>query len=172
MRHIPIRSGILLMIDHDIFPMKPVTITHLINQRSYYGHLQERGSRWYLWPGYCFFNLDKISIHSLDFLPSSGLDTGGGNWAALFTHSRKPSLLPHHAYARLSDLLALPIKKWEQCQQLRFKPDEQKKLIQSDELVEFINDWIHFFNASNWKKTKDKSKYIDQLLEKVLHYEY
>jgi hypothetical protein len=66
-------------LDHDILPLKPRKLIPALEQQGLYGLRQERSSKWYLWPGYCFYSREWAAAKQLDFRPRPGLDTGGGN---------------------------------------------------------------------------------------------
>ena len=54
--------------------------------RIFYGWVRTAPPRWFLWAGFCFFRFDAVKDKSLDFGQDwfVGLDTGGGNWNALY----------------------------------------------------------------------------------------
>lgn len=131
-------------IDHDIFPISPTKIMDFLQNNYVYGLLQEREKLWYLWAGFCFFNYSYVADKKLDFMPYKGTDTGGANWRPIYRYLDKEKI-PRlkHEYGRLRD------------------GDDP----QSD-WFEYIGDWLHTFNASNWKKVKDKNILVDRLLNK------
>ena len=116
-------------IDHDIYPIRRTTLTDKLNDAPCYGHIQYRGNYWYLWPGFCFINTDKINPVTLNFLPvhSMQMDTGGGNWKALSKIELQTIEVPKYRLQNITN-----------------STEKQNNSI------EFIGDWAHTFNASGW----------------------
>jgi len=73
-------------LDHDLFPTKPVFFAALIEHQPIYGLMRTAAHRWYLWAGFCVFDGRYAAAPVLDFSQDwfNGLDTGGGNWDALY----------------------------------------------------------------------------------------
>lgn len=119
-------------LDHDVFLTKPSSIVLHLKTQPVYGHLQERGELWYLWPGFSFFNHEFVAAKKLNFMPYKNLDTGGANWQTVFSQIAKSGLeAPPHWY-----------------QSLTGGDDTQA------DKVEWFGDWLHVINASNWKQVK------------------
>ncbi|RTL12955.1 MAG: hypothetical protein EKK54_02540 [Neisseriaceae bacterium] len=120
-------------LDHDIFPIEKVNLNERVSNSlvGLHGLKQYRGDRWYLWAGFCFFDLTKLSVKNLDFLPIKGLDTGGGNWQNLYNH------INH-------DLINCSYDK-------RNYESSGESSIHQINNFEVIDDcWIHTVNASGW----------------------
>lgn len=133
------------IIDHDIFPIVSTSIIHSIGKIGFYGHIQTRENRWYLWPGFSFFDRKKLGNISYNFLPVSGLDTGGGNWELIYQYADRNRLnKPKHYYIKYRD----------------------GDVIQNTSM-ERIGDWLHLMNASGWKDGETK-KDIATLIESVV----
>lgn len=129
-------------IDHDIFPIRRTSVIDLLDRQKVYGLIQERDDRWYLWPGFSFFRYDYVKDKHLDFGPSIGLDTGGGNWASLYMYlDRSQLVIPTHSYRQIRDGDS-PQSDW----------------------IEYVGDWLHIFNASGWKSVAGKDILIEQLV--------
>ena len=112
------------VLDPDVFPERETSILSALGDAPCWGHLQERGERWYLWAGFAFFR--RASTPGLDFMPGDGLDTGGGNWRLVFRHLDREALsFPPHSYV---DPGAPP-----------------------GHSPERIGDWLHTFNSSDWR---------------------
>jgi hypothetical protein len=81
-------------LDHDMLPVRPVSLGHLIGRQSYYGLLNEGDNCWNLWAGYCFFEYPMVAHLPLNFLYdfSRGLDTGGRNWSVLYSRLSRPAV--------------------------------------------------------------------------------
>ncbi len=130
--------------DHDIYPTRPTSIIGFLEKSPVYGLIQEREEVWYLWPGFCFFKRDYIKDKDLNFMPSKRGDTGAGNWASVYSKldkSKVPCL--RHEYSQLGE--------------------------RENNLIEYIGDWLHTFNASNWRKVEgqeNKSNLVTEILSK------
>lgn len=125
------KPSIVGFLDHDIFPIKQTSVQELVRGNPFFGLLQPRhGGVWYLWPGFLFFNLEILGSPKLDFTPRRGLDTGGGNYEALFKKYDVHSL-PRcpHMYKTIG-------------------VNEKKKRI------EFIGGWLHVMGLSGWANVK------------------
>lgn len=133
------------ILDHDIFPAKPTELVKLIKPAGVYGRKQTREDKWYLWPGFTFFSRDFVAGRPLNFLPGDGLDTGGSNWARIY------SKLPAET------IKDLPTK----YQSLSGGKDPQR------DLVEYFGDWLHTINASSWKPAEGKDSLVAKLLESL-----
>lgn len=128
-------------LDHDIFPVKPTRLIPQINRHGVFGLVHLRGRKWYLWAGFCFFNRQLMQSRRVDFRPSRGLDSGGRNWSWLYSKIKKiPQLKQSY-------------------RELRTGEDPQS------DWVEYIGDWLHTINASNWKPSRGKNKLIADLLK-------
>ena len=140
-------------IDHDLFPVKKISIVDYLQSQPVYGPLRQREECWYLSAIMSFFRYDYIQDKKVDFLPvtpyKTYLDSGGGNW--------------YDIYSRLN------------LQQLNF-PDECIEPLREggdrhgDSLEWFDNKrWLHTINGSCWKQiTEGKENLVKQLLDKYL----
>jgi len=84
-----INPRIFGFIDHDLIPVRQVSIADKLKDQPVYGLLnQGRFGFWSLWAGYCFFNHAITRGKSINFLYdfSRDLDTGGRNWNSLYRH--------------------------------------------------------------------------------------
>jgi hypothetical protein len=82
-------------LDHDMYPVSPVTISDLItDNQNIYGLLNDAPRYWNLWAGYCFFKFEYVENLPLNFLYdfSRGIDTGGRNWPHLYALQNKSEL--------------------------------------------------------------------------------
>lgn len=133
------------VLDHDIFPIKKTSILKNLKNSPVYGHIQERDDRWYLWPGFSFFNRKILDHKEYNFMPVSGLDTGGGNWKSIFQDiNRRLIHVPKHRYIRY----------------------EKGDIVQKTS-VEMIDSWLHLINASGWHDGNKKEN-IEKLIRKLL----
>jgi hypothetical protein len=144
---LPRKAPFFGFIDHDVFPARPTSIVSHLRTQDFYGVLQERNDRWYLWPGFCFFRQECCEKAKLNFLPVDGLDTGGGNFLRLYSRYDK-------------DKLSFPSQVYE-----RLLPGESLQ----DAMIEHIGgEWIHALSASNWMNSpfaKTKWKMLQAKLQ-------
>jgi hypothetical protein len=139
-------ASYLGFLDHDIFPIRHTRLIPDIRTVGVYGHQQDRLGLWYLWPGFCFLSRESLGDTDLDFVPSEGLDTGGQLWKSVYSHRDRSKLpRPAHRYERLRE----------------GRDDPQA------DYVEYLGDWLHAINASNWKGVDDKSELVVKLLAEI-----
>jgi hypothetical protein len=76
-------------IDHDLIPVRKVSMADKIKDQPIYGLLNVgKFGFWFLWAGYCFFDYAQLRSKSINFLYdfSCDLDTGGRNWNSVYRH--------------------------------------------------------------------------------------
>jgi hypothetical protein len=73
-------------LDHDIFPTAYDDPFAPLATQDVYGVVRTVGPRWFLWAGFCMFRFAAVKDATVDFGQDwfAGLDTGGGNWSALY----------------------------------------------------------------------------------------
>jgi hypothetical protein len=133
-------------IDHDIFPIKPTSVVKQLKKLPVFGLVQERAGVWYFWGGFNFYTRSFVKHSRLNFIPPKHLDTGGANYARVFSRvdrSQLPDLNQHY-------------------QKIGKGNDPQA------DLVERIGDWLHTINGSNWANKKDKNSLVAKLLSNYL----
>ena len=84
-----INPHIFGFIDHDLIPVRKVSLADKLKDQPIYGLLNVgKFGLWFLWAGYCFFNYAQIRNRSINFLYdfSRDLDTGGRNWNSVYRH--------------------------------------------------------------------------------------
>ena len=90
-------------LDDDIFPTAPDDPFAALASQDFYGVIRTAGDRWFLWAGLCVFAFSQVRDKPLDFGQDwfIGLDTGGGNWRALFRNVDLAAIrhLPTHFFA-------------------------------------------------------------------------
>lgn len=88
---------IMFFCDHDLFLIKPLDLTQLMNNVKIAGLKQVRNSQandplYYYWPGMVIFNNTKIDKKLVDFYPCAvegiRLDTGGGLYHLIKGYSK------------------------------------------------------------------------------------
>lgn len=140
-------------IDHDLFPLKKLSIADYLRNQPVYGPLRHREECWYLSAIMSFFRYDYVQDKKVDFMPvtpyKTYLDSGGGNW--------------YDIYSRL-DMTALTFPD-EFIEPLRAGGDRH-----GDSLEWFDNKkWLHTINGSCWKQVAEgKENLVTQLLDAYL----
>jgi len=82
-----IEPRIFGFIDHDLIPVRKVSVADKLTGQPVYGLLNVgKFGFWFLWAGYCFFDYAHTKGKSINFLYdfSRDLDTGGRNWPSLY----------------------------------------------------------------------------------------
>lgn len=140
-------------LDHDLFPIKSTSLVEFLKRYRLGGVMHQNGKYWYLWPGCCFYRREvfmgkKVNFSSRyvrDGLKVAALDTGGGNWAGLYSLTDKSS-----CYTFTHQLAFLNEKNpdgplFEHLGSLKDveKRFDTGKLGTSPRLVEFFGDWLH-----------------------------
>jgi hypothetical protein len=100
--HNLIRSGepeAFGFLDHDLFPTVRDDPFEALSAQDCFGLVRAVGTRWFLWAGYCMFLFNRVRNKPLDFGQDwfHGLDTGGGNWRALYRHLARAGLKEAHS---------------------------------------------------------------------------
>lgn len=135
-------------IDHDILPFKETSITPFIKD-GIFGLIQERNEKWYLWPGFCFYEYNFISKIKLNFMPTIGLDTGGSNYYSLYKNINKNNIY--------------------KIKQIYFdleKKETVDKFNNIGEIVEIIGNWVHIMRTSNWNNQNYNKNYnLNKILD-------
>lgn len=135
------------ILDHDIFPVKKVSIIKRMQQKPLYGVKETKGEKWYLWPGFSFYDNGFLKFKKVDFRPTEGLDTGGSNWQSIYRKLDKN----------------VPIFAKVNLMKVGLGNDKQ------EDKVQIVDDsWVHLINGSNWAK-KDMSTKFDWLEQLVNH---
>lgn len=136
-------------IDHDLFPIRPLSILDKLESQPVYGPLRDRGNEWYLSAIMSFFRFDFVQNKKVDFMPvtptTTYLDSGGGNWYDIYSRLDKQRLI-------------FP----DECiEALREGGDRHR-----DSLEYFDGkNWLHTINGSCWKAVDaDKENLTRELL--------
>ncbi|RVD54873.1 hypothetical protein EN828_30300 [Mesorhizobium sp. M2D.F.Ca.ET.185.01.1.1] len=89
------RPSMVGFLDHDIFPTAKTDPFRMLDQATVAGLVRTAPEeRWYLWPGFAFFNLERLRTDRLNFGRDwlDGFDTGGLNWRCLYRALSKEDL--------------------------------------------------------------------------------
>ena len=148
-----LRPYVFGYIDHDLFPVKKLSVCNILSSQPVYGPLRERAECWYLSAIMSFFRYDYVQDKKVDFMPvmpyKTYLDSGGGNW--------------YDIYSRLN---MKEINFPDECiEPLREGGDRH-----GDSLEWFDNkNWLHTINGSCWKEiAAGKDHLIKDLLDNYL----
>lgn len=151
--------GYFGFLDHDIFPVADIRIRDILETQPYYGlkhyavHSQNKYAwdvnspgYWYLWAGFCFYNMAWLKNKKVDFMPFTFnamlFDTGGSNWKSLYANNIEGIYFP--AWERVKILLG--------------------NVRQSD-FIDFIdNKWVHTINGGNWFMAATEKFRIEDIL--------
>ncbi|MFI4935075.1 MAG: glycosyltransferase family 2 protein [Caulobacterales bacterium] len=90
----PGRPQMFGFLDHDLIPTAPCDPFEPLARQGVHGDKRWAGERWFLWAGYCFFRPEALEGARVDFGQDwfVGLDTGGGNWAPVYSRLDPASL--------------------------------------------------------------------------------
>lgn len=144
------RNQYVGFLDHDCFPIMPVNISGVfLREQEMYGLRQERGDKWYLWPGFSFFRTDAVDISKLNFMPTGWGDTGAGNYEYLYSRTDP-------------DKIVFPTQKYK-----KILDDPETGYTQEANVECFDDKWIHLMNGSNWMKL-DSFRRKEAFIEKMI----
>src|SRR5690606_534112 len=79
-------ARVCAFVDHDLFALAPLDLAAKLAGQPFYGRLRSSRWGWYLWPGYCAFDVEAVAGYAPDFntdIPRQ-LDTGGRNFVQVF----------------------------------------------------------------------------------------
>jgi hypothetical protein len=134
------------VIDHDVFPRQPTTLIDKLDEAGFYGMGNSNGEIQWLWPGLCFFSASWLDGRTPDFTGLPGCDAGSGLHVLLTSEDWVRAPLLEHGYQEI-------------------RPDDGFGT--QSHSVEFIGDWLHLGNGSNWKEVPDRYR-RDQICRKLL----
>lgn len=145
------KDGSLLMLDHDIFPIKQfeqpnedIILAGIPQKRTTSTHVRdEKGDRYefvYFWPGLLYINTEALTGYQIDIRPCEvmdvHLDTGGGLYKLISGNKER-------------------VKEFNEQHQY-FDGEDNYSLIE--------NCWMHFRNGSNWAKKENHDERINKLM--------
>lgn len=140
-------------LDHDLFPIKTISISQLIGGQDFYGAINQRPKGWYLWAGLSIFRFKAVENLPLNFIPyieqGEYLDTGGANYPILY---KKYDIDKLHHIERKN----IPLGEGTD--------------YHSDYIQYLNSEWLHIINGSNWKgcdpnSLSRKENFINDLLK-------
>lgn len=122
-------ASTVTFLDHDLFPVGPVTEESLLRGSWAAGREERRAGMWYLWPGLLVMKLDRFRAERFSFMPYRELDSAGSLWIPFY------SRFPQSAFTIYErDVIeVLPGTRAE------------------DSSVEIIDRrWVHLIDGSGW----------------------
>lgn len=150
------RKNNFMLLDHDIFPVKPVDLNAYAKEYKLAGAVSRRNKLWYMWPGFSYYNYAFLSSHKVNFLPEkvkkTNLDTGGGNYLLVYRHMPENSV---HEVSREAVDFATGRKA------VGDMPVQN--------VIEYFDEekWLHIVGGSGWfgdsRKNKDVFVFLDKL---------
>ena len=151
------RKNDFMLLDHDIFPVKPVDLSVYAKNYKLSGVVSHRNDLWYMWPGLSYYNYKYLSLYQIDFLPKKAnkvnLDTGGGNCLTVYQNFPIACLFEVNREA------------------VNFLTGEIATADTSvQEVVEYFDDrkWLHIVGGSGWFGDSHKNQDIFLFLDKLL----
>jgi hypothetical protein len=146
-------------IDHDLFPVKPVSLAQKLAEQPIYGIDSQVKNYWYLWAGLCFYQFDFVKNKKVDFLPAKPcqtyLDTGGGNWYSIYSKMNRANLTLEISQLKKID-----------------EEDTGENILQEN-CIHYIGDyWLHAVCGSNWihslqEKLSKKEEMIEAIINEI-----
>lgn len=138
------RYRYIMLLDHDIFPVKPFSVQGLLNGKAMAGLLQDKSKK-YFWPGCFVWDNEKVEHPDFSVNHAHKLDTGGN------LH------------------LAIEMVGIENC--VCFSEHYENNPYFQEPPYNFysvINDqFIHFINSSNWRGVDNNEERVNSLLNVV-----
>ena len=149
-----IKRAIFGFLDQDCFPIFETSlIEHFSKDQSFFGLYDFRNIdeeiRWYLWPGFAFFNKKHWVISEMNLLPGFACDCGGMMWPLL----REKGLSNGSFASQSMSSFTYNLYKFN---------------------FQLLDDsWLHTIAASNWNKLeyqvyRKKQQIIGHLLSQYL----
>lgn len=136
--------GIMVYFDHDLIPVKPFSIAEILGDDYVMGGMaQGKNGKTYFWPGLFFYNAKKVDGEFINFLPVTGLDTGGSLYKAVEHYGIEKCVFFDEAYYQ--------------------NPYFKGRLYNHYVLIN-SGMFLHCINASGWNKIEDQEERINSLV--------
>jgi len=81
----PRTNPFVVLLDHDLFPVAPVTLEGVIGSAHLAGFKRVSGDRWLLWPGLLVINRSLVEHFRISFMPKKNTDSGGSLWWSIYS---------------------------------------------------------------------------------------
>ena len=142
----------VLILDHDIFPVKDFRIQDMGHKQEVYGLKMQSKEVWYIWPGFMYMDISKFDIRKLNFKPGYGGDTGSSNWKTIYE-------------SRPEDRM-----KFATLRKMFINEEKYKEFTRQGSELDILDEaWLHMVNASDWAGVGGmdfKLQTVKELLEK------
>ena len=143
-------------LDHDIFPIIKTGIANKIRD-GLWGVIRIKKEKWwYLWPGFSFFEYEKMKKYKFNFFPHHAglkglvfLDTGGANYYSIYKKVKRSTI--SEAKSLLIDMTTK--------EQLLPKHDSS----QTFEIID--NTWLHLRQISWREESFNKMERLSEITE-------
>ena len=156
-KNINFQKEFILLLDHDIIPTKEIVLDDNIGKADFYGlkQLNNIKDNWYLRPVLFLCKNNKEYTHKLNFLPCTGADPGGSNFEVVFKYLplEKISSVVDFKYYSLSKSIDNFKNKIFTLHRLN---DDIQEYHTKNDLMEYMDGWLHFINTSDWNKKGSK----------------
>jgi len=163
---VKVRQNNFAFFDHDILPIKELTIEDYLKNTDIAGYIVERANIWYPWAGFGFFKYDYLKNLKLNFrryrifniFKAEGADTGSGNWYPLYSK-----------YDR-SKVNETKEELWNIRENRPATENEREGKVIQESMIQYFFDrtWLHTECASEWIDCKGKNELIYKMLEEIL----
>lgn len=144
------------IIDQDIMPLRKYAFGPKLGDEPFYGVGRVRSSGWYLWPGFMVFNYRQVAKAGFDFMPCyvKGVyfDTGGGNYATIFSHY---------------DWHGLTFANAKTVRYAHGKDDGTLNIYHRDCIQIVDGAWLHLINGSNYAHLKKKDSIMAHIMNNL-----
>lgn len=123
----------VLILDHDIFPIKDFSIREMSHKQDVYGLKMQSKAVWYIWPGFMYINIGKFDMQKLNFKPGYGGDTGSSNWKMIY------------------ETLSEKEMKFVSLRKMFINEEKYKEFTRQGSELDILDEsWLHMVNASDW----------------------
>ena len=147
-----------MLLDHDLFPLKRISIKERLGNKDFLGVRRKRTYGWYLWPGWSIFRFNSIANNKPDFMPlfikKQYFDSGGSMYKRVF----------HNYDVNAIEFPNIRIIRIKKTKGLNSQYD-----IYHGDCIQIIDEgWIHIINGSNCAQIKGKEETIKSIIENIL----
>lgn len=163
------QKELILLLDHDIIPIKEIVLDDNIKDADFYGlkQINSIANNWYLRPVLFLCKNNKEYIHKLNFLPCPGGDPGGSCYESLFKYLSPEKILNVTDFKYYSLSKSIDNFKNNMFTLYNLNDNIQEHHSKND-LMEYMDGWLHFINTSDWCKKGSKMHKITQLTNLIL----
>lgn len=148
---IKVRKNNFCFLDHDLFPFKKIDINKYIPTK-FTGIILEKDNKWFIWPGFAFFNYNYLKNKEVCFAPSSKykLDTGGTLYETIYQYEDKKTIKQS-----VKEKIIINANKYSNTEQ--------------STSIDFIDSvWVHTICGSQWVNTYGKQEKVYKIIDELL----